>query len=152
MITPVHSSVVSHQIGGVPVADPLLARHDATIDFLLAHAGRAPLLSAEEEQHLARRVQAGDQDAKRHFIGANLRLVAHVAKDYLDAGLPFEDLFQEGCLGLIRAVERFDPDKGIKFSTYATYWIKQSILRAFGNTARTIRLPIYVYGLLRQIE
>jgi RNA polymerase primary sigma factor len=145
-------SVVTRQIGGTPAADPLPIAHDATIDFLLANASRVPLLSAEEEQHLAERVQAGDKDAKRHFIEANLRLVAHVAKDYVDAGLPFEDLFQEGCFGLIRAVEYFEPSRERKFSTYATWWIKQSILRAVGNTVRTIRFPIYVHGQLRQIE
>jgi RNA polymerase primary sigma factor len=92
------SSVVSRQIGGTPAADPLpvVADQDETIDFLLANASRVPLLSFEEERHLAERVQAGDEAAKRHFIEANLRLVAHVAKDYVDAGLPFEDLFQEG--------------------------------------------------------
>jgi RNA polymerase primary sigma factor len=146
------SSVVSHKIGGIPAAGLLhVAGHDATIDFLLANASRVPLLSAEEERSLSERVQAGDEAAKRHFIEANLRLVAHVAKDYVDAGLPFEDLFQEGCLGLIKAVERYRPEQG-RFSTYAVYWLKQSILRAFGNTARTIRLPIYVHGQLRQIE
>jgi RNA polymerase primary sigma factor len=141
-------------IGGIPAADLLLAvaDHETTLDFLLANASRVPLLSTEEEQQLARRIQAGDEAAKRHFIEANLRLVVHVAKDYMGAGLPFEDLFQEGCLGLMTAVEHFDPDKGIKFSTYAVYWLKQSMLRAFGNTARTIRLPIYVHGQLRQIE
>lgn len=146
------SSVVSRTIGGIPAADPLpVAGQDATIDFLLANASHVPLLSAEEERSLAERVQAGDKVAKRHFIEANLRLVAHVAKDYADAGLPFEDLFQEGCLGLIRAVSRYDPAYG-RFSTYGTYWIKQSILRAIGNTVRTIRLPIYVHGQVRQIE
>jgi RNA polymerase primary sigma factor len=146
------SSVVSRKIGGTPAADPLpTAGHDATIDFLLANASRVPLLSAEEERSLSERVQAGDEAAKRLFIEANLRLAAHVAKDYADTGLPFEDLLQEGCLGLMNAVSKYDPEQG-RFSTYACWWIKQSMLRAVGNTVRTIRLPIYVHGLLRQIE
>ena len=140
-------------IGGTPAANLLsTAGHDATIDFLLANASRVPLLSAEEERHLAERVQAGDEAAKQHFIEANLRLVAHVAKDYVETGFPFEDLFQEGCFGRIHAVMKFDPSRGMKFSTYATWWIKQSLLRAVGNTMRTIRFPIYVHGQLRQIE
>ena len=148
------SSVVSHKIGGIPAADPLpiVADLDETIDFLLANASRVSLLSAEEERSLSERVQTGDETAKRHFIEANLRLVAHVAKDYVDAGLPFEDLFQEGCFGLMNAVMKFDPSRDMKFSTYATWWIKQSMLRAIGNTMRTIRFPIYVHGQLCQIE
>jgi len=139
-------------IGGTPAAGLLpTAGHDATIDFLLANASRVPLLSTEEERSLSERVQAGDEAAKQHFIEANLRLVAHVAKDYIDTGLSFEDLFQEGCFGLIHAVNKYDPEQG-RFSTYATWWIKQSMLRAVGNTVRTIRFPIYVHGLLRQIE
>src|SRR5712692_11121795 len=111
----------SHTIGGTPAAGLLPtaeSQHDELLDFLLANAGRVPLLSAEEEQRLAERVQAGDEIAKRHFIEANLRLVMHVAKDYQDAGLPLEDLFQEGCIGLIKAIDRYNPDFG-KFSTYA---------------------------------
>jgi RNA polymerase primary sigma factor len=155
------SVVVSRQIGGTSAADPLsttaasdeeTAAPMCTIDFLLANAGRVPLLSAQEERRLAERVQAGDESARQRFIEANLRLVAHVAKDYVGYGLPYEDLFQEGCCGLMRAVEKFDPSKGIKFSTYATFWVKQSMLRAIGNTLRTIRLPIYVSGQLRLIK
>jgi len=107
------------------------------------------LLAAEEEVKLANRVQAGDTVARDHLARANLRLVVRIAREFSGAGLSLEDLIQEGNLGLMRAVEGFDPDMGTRFSTYASYWIKQSMQRAVENTARPIRVPSYAVDLVR---
>jgi len=107
-----------------------------------------PLLGREEEQELARRVEGGDGEARERMVRANLRLVVSLARGYAGRGLPLEDLVAEGNLGLLRAVEGFDPDRGTRFSTYAGYWIKQSIQRALARTARAIRLPASVAALL----
>ncbi len=110
--------------------------------------GRIPLLDREEEVALARRVQAGDEAAKTKLTESNLRLVVQVARRYLNRGLPLPDLIEEGNLGLLRAVEKFDPERGTRFSTYATWWIRHFIVRALANQARMIRLPVHVEVLL----
>src|SRR6266705_1383739 len=114
----------------------------------LKEIARIPLLSREEETALARRVRAGDAEAKARFTEANLRLVVQIARRYLNRGLPLPDLIEEGNLGLLRSVEKFDPERGTRFSTYATWWIRQAIVRALANQARTIRLPVHVELLL----
>ncbi len=116
---------------------------DAT-RLYLNEIGFSALLTAEEEVNLARRAQKGDQLARKRMIEANLRLVVKIARRYMNRGLALLDLIEEGNLGLIRAVEKFDPDRGFRFSTYATWWIKQTIDRALMNQTRTIRLPIHV--------
>ena len=110
----------------------------------LEEIGKIPLLSAEEEIQLARQVEKGDEEAKRSLARANLRLVVSIAKKYVGQGIPFLDLVQEGNQGLMRGVEKFDYRRGCKFSTYATWWIKQAITRAIGNQSRTIRLPLHM--------
>jgi len=116
---------------------------DAT-QLYLNEIGIAPLLSKEEEVKLARRVQKGEEKARKCMIESNLRLVVKIARRYVNRGLSLLDLIEEGNLGLIRAVEKFDPERGFRFSTYATWWIRQSIERGVMNQTRTIRLPIHV--------
>jgi len=120
----------------------------ANLGVYLAEIARIPLLTREEEQALARRVQAGDEAAKQRLVEANLRLVVQIARRYLNRGLPLPDLIEEGNLGLLRAVEKFEPQRGTRFSTYATWWIRQAVTRALANQARTIRLPVHVELLL----
>lgn len=110
----------------------------------LSEIGAPPLLTAEDEVRLARRLRDGDENARRRMIESNLRLVVKIARRYLNRGLPLLDLIEEGNLGLMHAVEKFDPERGFRFSTYATWWIRQSIERGIMNQARTVRLPIHV--------
>ncbi|MDH5455697.1 MAG: RNA polymerase sigma factor RpoS [Gammaproteobacteria bacterium] len=110
----------------------------------LDEIGVAPLLTADEEKSYARRVQRGDEAARQRMIESNLRLVVKIARRYLNRGLPFLDLIEEGNLGLIHAVKKFDPDRGFRFSTYATWWIRQTIERGIMNQSRTVRLPIHI--------
>jgi RNA polymerase primary sigma factor len=117
----------------------------------LRSIGRVELLTAEQEIALARRIEKGDMVAKRHMVEANLRLVVSIAKGYLGRGLGFLDLIQEGSLGLIRAVEKFDYRRGYKFSTYATWWIRQAVTRAIADKARTIRIPVHMVEKLNRV-
>ncbi|NGP53077.1 RNA polymerase sigma factor RpoS [Thioalkalivibrio sp. XN8] len=133
-------------------AEPKTGRHGRTRDgeapdatrLYLAEIGFSPLLTAEEEVYFARRARQGDEAARRRMIESNLRLVVKISRRYMNRGLPLLDLIEEGNLGLIHAVKKFDPEKGFRFSTYATWWIRQSIERALMNQTRTIRLPIHV--------
>ncbi len=124
-------------------AEPVLGAGDS-LQLFLADVGRHKLLTASEEVTLAKRIEKGDLLAKRRMIESNLRLVVSIAKGYRGLGVPFLDLIQEGTLGLNRAVEKFDWRRGFKFSTYATWWIRQSVQRAVANNARTIRVPVHV--------
>jgi RNA polymerase primary sigma factor len=122
-----------------------------SLRLYLREIGKVPLLSADQEVSLAKRIERGDMDAKQHMIEANLRLVVSIAKGYLGRGLSFLDLIQEGSLGLIRAVEKFDYRKGFKFSTYATWWIRQAVTRAIADKARTIRIPVHMVEKLNKV-
>jgi len=124
----------------------------AALQLYLREIGRVKLLSPREEIALARRIKAGDADAREHMIKANLRLVVKIARDYDGLGLPLLDLINEGNIGLMKGVERFDPAKGAKLSTYAAWWIKQSIKRALANQSKTIRLPIHVVDKVAHIR
>jgi RNA polymerase primary sigma factor len=122
-----------------------------SLRLYLREIGKVPLLTADQEVSLAKRIERGDLGAKQHMIEANLRLVVSIAKAYLGRGLSFLDLIQEGSLGLIRAVEKFDYRKGYKFSTYATWWIRQAVTRAIADKARTIRIPVHMVEKLNKV-
>ena len=122
-----------------------------SLRLYLRSIGRVPLLSAEEEVALAKRIERGDMAAKQHMVEANLRLVVSIAKGYVGRGLTFLDLIQEGSLGLIRAVEKFDYRRGYKFSTYATWWIRQAVTRAIADKGRTIRIPVHMVERLNKL-
>jgi len=122
-----------------------------SLRLYLRSIGRVELLSAGEEVELAKRIERGDMQAKQHMVEANLRLVVSIAKGYLGRGLTFLDLIQEGSLGLIRAVEKFDYRRGYKFSTYATWWIRQAVTRAIADKARTIRIPVHMVEKLNKV-
>ena len=128
---------------GVSIEDP--------VRMYLKEIGKVPLLSAEEEIELAKRMELGDQEAKKRLAEANLRLVVSIAKRYVGRGMLFLDLIQEGNLGLIKAVEKFDYRKGYKFSTYATWWIRQAITRAIADQARTIRIPVHLVETINKL-
>ena len=128
---------------GVSIEDP--------VRMYLKEIGKVPLLSAEEEIELAKRMEQGDQEAKKRLAEANLRLVVSIAKRYVGRGMLFLDLIQEGNLGLIKAVEKFDYRKGYKFSTYATWWIRQAITRAIADQARTIRIPVHMVETINKL-
>ena len=128
---------------GVSTEDP--------VRMYLKEIGNVPLLSGDEEVELAKRVEQGDEEAKKKLTEANLRLVVSIAKKYVGRGMPFLDLIQEGNLGLIKAVEKFDYHKGYKFSTYATWWIRQAITRAIADQARTIRIPVHMVETINKL-
>ncbi len=140
--------------------EEFLSKLDLSIDHsasdpvrqYLKEIGKVPLIKAEKEIELARRIQARDLEAKRQLTEANLRLVVSIAKRYVGRGLLFLDLIQEGNLGLIRAVEKFDPERGFKFSTYATWWIRQAITRAIADQARTIRVPVHMVETINKMK
>lgn len=125
---------------------------DDPVKIYLKEIGHVPLLSAEEETQLAQRMKVGDAFAKKRLIEANLRLVVSIAKRYVGRGMQFLDLIQEGNLGLIKAVEKFDYTKGFKFATYATWWIRQSITRAIADQARTIRIPVHMVETISKVK
>ena len=122
------------------------------LQLFLKDIGRVELLTAAQEVELAKRIERGDHRAKQEMIEANLRLVVSIAKRYRNQGLPFLDLIQEGTIGLVRAAEKFDHRKGFKFSTYATWWIRQAVQRAVANQSRTIRLPVHVSERVRRVD
>ncbi|MBO5208091.1 MAG: sigma-70 family RNA polymerase sigma factor, partial [Lachnospiraceae bacterium] len=128
---------------GISIEDP--------VRMYLKEIGKVPLLSAEEEIELAKKMEMGDQEAKKRLAEANLRLVVSIAKRYVGRGMLFLDLIQEGNLGLIKAVEKFDYRKGYKFSTYATWWIRQAITRAIADQARTIRIPVHMVETINKL-
>jgi RNA polymerase primary sigma factor len=125
---------------------------DSSLKVYLREISKTPLLSAEEEVALAERIKQGDQEARSHMIRANLRLVVKIAQDYSNYGMPVTDLISEGNIGLMKAVERFDPEKGGKLSTYAAWWIKQSIKRALANQSKTIRLPVHMVDKIAKMR
>ena len=124
---------------------------DDSVRLYLREIGKVPLLTAEEEQELGKRAAEGDKKAKDRMVEANMRLVVSIAKRYTGRGLDFLDLIQEGNTGLLRAVEKFDPAKGFKFATYATWWIRQAITRAIADQARTIRIPVHMVETINKI-
>ena len=130
--------------GGVQIDDP--------VRMYLKEIGRVPLLSADEERVLAEKMAQGDEDAKNKLVEANLRLVVSIAKRYVGKGMFFLDLIQEGNIGLMKAVEKFDHEKGFKFSTYATWWIRQAITRAIADQARTIRIPVHMVETIHKVS
>jgi RNA polymerase primary sigma factor len=134
-----------------PPPAPVEVTTDA-LQLFLREAGRHPLLTAAQEVELAKKIERGDPLAKQRMIQSNLRLVVSIAKNYRNQGLPFLDLIQEGTLGLIRAVEKFDWRRGYKFSTYATWWIRQAVARALADKARTIRMPVHIVERLQKMN
>ena len=130
--------------GGVQIDDP--------VRMYLKEIGRVPLLSSEEEKDLAVRMSQGDEEAKNKLVEANLRLVVSIAKRYVGKGMFFLDLIQEGNIGLMKAVDKFDYEKGFKFSTYATWWIRQAITRAIADQARTIRIPVHMVETIHKVS
>jgi RNA polymerase primary sigma factor len=143
--------VTPEEVAAAPKLDLTVEPSLDSLRLYLREIGKVPLLTADQEVSLAKRIERGDERAKQHMIEANLRLVVSIAKGYLGRGLTFLDLIQEGSLGLIRAVEKFDHRKGFKFSTYATWWIRQAVTRAIADKARTIRIPVHMVEKLNKV-
>ena len=137
---------------GSPTLAPTRKAAASEVPSLLNRLTRVALLTPDEELELAERARKGDEEAKQKLVEANMRLVMNIAKHYRNALVPFEDLVQEGAIGLMNAVERYDPSKGYRFSTYATHWIRQAIGRAIDNKAKTVRIPAHVAEQLRRME
>lgn len=135
-----------------PAVENRVYSGDSAFHLYIREIAQTKLLTPAEELELARRIQKGDMEAREHMIKANLRLVVKIARDYEDYGLPLLDLINEGNMGLMRAVEKFDPDKGAKLSTYAAWWIKQSIRRALSDQSKTIRIPVHATDKLLHIR
>ena len=135
-----------------PRASEVLETTTDALQLFLREIGRHPLLTAADEVELSKRIERGDMEAKRRMIKCNLRLVVSIAKNYRNQGLPFLDLIQEGMFGLIRAVEKFEWQRGLKFSTYATWWIRQAVQRAVADKARTIRMPVHVVERMQKMH
>jgi len=144
--------VDARQAEPAPPPPPVVESTTDALQLFLREAGRHHLLTAAQEVELAKRIERGDDDAKQTMIQSNLRLVVSIAKNYRNQGLPFLDLIQEGTLGLIRAVEKFDWRRGFKFSTYATWWIRQAVARALADKARTIRMPVHIVERMQKIN
>ena len=149
--TPPHEQPQPEEEKIVPKLDLTVEPSLDSLRLYLREIGKVPLLTADQEVSLAKRIERGDMTAKTQMIEANLRLVVSIAKGYLGRGLSFLDLIQEGSLGLIRAVEKFDYRKGYKFSTYATWWIRQAVTRAIADKARTIRIPVHMVEKLNKV-
>src|SRR6266516_5427878 len=141
---PSEEEKAEQQFEGTYANGSLAAATSDSLQLFLNEAGRYPLLTAHEEVELAKRIERGDQEAKDLMINSNLRLVVSIAKKYRGHGLSLLDLIQEGIIGLIRAVEKFDYRRGFKFSTYATWWIRQAVQRGVANKSRTIRIPVHI--------
>jgi RNA polymerase primary sigma factor len=153
-----HKSLPHDEVAPSPAEEEKAPKLDLSVEpsldslrLYLREIGKVPLLTADQEVTLAKRIERGDMSAKQHMTEANLRLVVSIAKGYLGRGLSFLDLIQEGSLGLIRAVEKFDYRKGYKFSTYATWWIRQAVTRAIADKARTIRIPVHMVEKLNKV-
>jgi RNA polymerase primary sigma factor len=149
--SPPHEEPLPEEEKVAPKLDLTVEPSLDSLRLYLREIGKVPLLTADEEVSLAKRIERGDMSAKTQMIEANLRLVVSIAKSYLGRGLSFLDLIQEGSLGLIRAVEKFDYRKGFKFSTYATWWIRQAVTRAIADKARTIRIPVHMVEKLNKV-
>jgi RNA polymerase primary sigma factor len=143
--------VAEEEVKAAPKLDLTVEPSLDSLRLYLREIGKVPLLTADQEVYLAKRIERGDMGAKTQMTEANLRLVVSIAKGYLGRGLSFLDLIQEGSLGLIRAVEKFDYRKGYKFSTYATWWIRQAVTRAIADKARTIRIPVHMVEKLNKV-
>jgi RNA polymerase primary sigma factor len=148
---PHEQPLVEEEVKAAPKLDLTVEPSLDSLRLYLREIGKVPLLTADQEVYLAKRIERGDMIAKTQMIEANLRLVVSIAKGYLGRGLSFLDLIQEGSLGLIRAVEKFDYRKGYKFSTYATWWIRQAVTRAIADKARTIRIPVHMVEKLNKV-
>ncbi len=144
-------SVIATEVTEIYTSSSNASRINDPVKMYLKEIGRVPLLNPEDEPEIARRIQEGDKEAKNILISANLRLVVSIAKKYVGRGMLFLDLIQEGNMGLIKAVEKFDYTKGFKFSTYATWWIRQAITRAIADQARTIRIPVHMVETINKL-